>query len=80
MCCAWGYWGRDIYGNMLLDFRGESLLFKIPIIATSPDAAEIQIADQVIAILEQYNCPLSSLAIERYGAGTGIGNSNKTQG
>lgn len=64
--------GQDIYGNILLDFRGESLLFKIPINVVLQDAAEIQIADKVIEILGKYGCELGNLAIDSNGQGRAL--------
>lgn len=67
------YLGQDISGQIVLDFRGQELLFEIPIKANSSDAAEIQISKQVIAILNNYNCPLQNLAVDASGQGRALG-------
>lgn len=68
-----GLLGQDTQGRMVLDFKGEELQFKIPITANSSDYAEIQIAKQVLAILNRYGMPLGNLAIDATGQGRAMG-------
>lgn len=65
--------GQDIMGNIILDFRKEELLFKLPILAMKEQSAETQIADQVIAILGRFKCPLGNLCIDSNGQGRALG-------
>lgn len=64
--------GMDINGKIVLDYRGESLLFRIPISATSDQSAELQIADHVIRILNDYHVPLHHLVIDANGQGRAL--------
>lgn len=64
--------GVDTSGKVVLDFKGASLLFKIRINAISNDSAELQIADQTIAVLKEYNVPIHHLCIDMSGAGRGL--------
>jgi len=68
-----GILGQDTSGKVLLDFRGEELLFKLKIIANHEKSAELQIAEQVIAILRMHNCPLDNLALDATGQGRALG-------
>jgi len=65
--------GIDVHGNQVLDYRGMELLFKIQISATLGISAELQIAQQVIRILAEYNCPLHHMAVDATGQGRAIG-------
>jgi hypothetical protein len=65
--------GQDVNGNVLLDFKGQDLLFEIQISARSGDSAEIQIAKQVVDILGRYGCPLYCLAVDASGQGRALG-------
>lgn len=64
--------GHHVNGKIILDFRGEHFLFVLKILANTGKSAEIQIADQVIAICKQYNVPLNTLCIDASGAGRGL--------
>lgn len=64
--------GHHVNGKMVLDFRGEHFVFIIRIMANTGHSAEIQIADQVIAICKQYNVPLNTLCVDASGQGRGI--------
>jgi hypothetical protein len=68
-----GLLGTDVTGLRVLDFRRDSLLFRVPISAVSKDSVEIQIADYVIAVLKHHNCPLGRLCIDGSGAGRALG-------
>lgn len=68
-----GYLGQTINGDMVLDFRGDKLLYKIQIRARSDKSAEIQIAEQVVSLLNQHGCPLHHLAIDASGQGRALG-------
>ena len=65
--------GQDVTGKIILDFRGNELLFKIPITAHSKDSADIQIAKKVISILKDYGVRLADLAIDANGQGRALG-------
>jgi hypothetical protein len=65
--------GQDITGRMILDFMGERLLFKVPVMASSPDSAEMQVAKGIIAVLQQHQCPLENCALDITGVGRALG-------
>lgn len=73
-----GILGYDVAGRMTLDFRGDSLLFRLKIDPRLRDAlgkavpAEMQLAQQTIRILNQYRIPLSDLAIDSTGQGRAL--------
>lgn len=64
--------GHHVNGKMVLDFRGEHFVYIIRIMANTGKSAEIQIADQVIAICKQYGVPLNTLCVDASGQGRGI--------
>lgn len=64
--------GHHVSGSIVLDYRGTSLLFQVQIKAGTGKSAEIQIADQVIEILNHYNIPLNTLCIDASGQGRGL--------
>ena len=64
--------GQIINGQIVLDFRGESFIFEIPIRAGTGKSAEIQIADETIRILNHYQVPLNVLCIDASGQGKGL--------
>jgi hypothetical protein len=64
--------GHHTNGSMILDFRGESLVFLIRILANTGKSAEIQIADAVIEICGRYNVPLNTLCVDASGQGRGL--------
>ena len=64
--------GVSTEGKLVLDFRGTDLQFKIPISATSLKSADIQIADKVIEVLNDYNVPLSHLCVDASGQGRSL--------
>lgn len=68
-----GVLGVDVNGLYVLDFRDEELTFPIPILRTSSDSADIQIGNQVMKILNNYNCPLNQVAIDATGQGRAMG-------
>lgn len=65
--------GLDVHGLYTLDFREQELLFKIPILRTSHEAADIQIARAVLKILGDFRCPLENIAIDSTGQGRAMG-------
>lgn len=65
--------GQDVHGQIVLDYRGEEFLFRIPIIATSGESAELQIATQVISILRRFNCPIRNMCVDANGQGRALG-------
>ena len=68
-----GILGQDTQGRIILDFRGQELLFKINLSAASSRSAELQIADEVLRLLEEFRCPLSNLAVDASGQGRALG-------
>lgn len=68
-----GILGVDVNGNIILDFRKEELIFRIDIYPSKDEASELQIANQVLKILKDYNCPLSQVAIDATGQGRALG-------
>ena len=64
--------GHHVNGKVVLDYRGASLLFHIKIKSGTGMSAEIQIANQVIAILLEYRIPLNTLCIDASGQGRGL--------
>lgn len=74
-----GYLGQTVNGDMVLDLRGNELLFHIKISASAGKAVELQIAEQVKALLEKYSCPLNQLAIDSTGQGRAIGGTIQLQ-
>jgi len=74
-----GYLGQTINGDIVLDFRGNDLLFKIHISAKSGKGIELQISEQVEKILNQHGCPLANVAIDATGQGRAIGGTLQLQ-
>lgn len=71
-----GILGQDIDGRMVLDFRGNDLLFNIKIKAIHSrlgKSAELQISEQVCDILIREGVSLENLAIDSNGQGRAIG-------
>lgn len=66
-------YGHDVHGNMVLDYRGDELLFRLEIKNNSPQSAEVQVADQVIRILREFRIPLGRLCIDATGQGRALG-------
>ncbi len=64
--------GQSVNGQMLLDFRGEQLKFIIRINPRDERSAELQIADKVIEVLNNYGCPLSNLCVDSNGQGRAL--------
>ena len=67
-----GLLGQCVDGRIMLDFRGEQLIFKIPISAGVGKSAELQIADAVLAILGQYRVGLGDLVVDATGQGRAL--------
>lgn len=65
-------YGVDINGQVILDFKKTDLLFYIKTLAVSPDSIEIQIADQVLKILAEWQIPLRDLAVDCSGQGRAL--------
>lgn len=64
--------GHHVNGSMVLDFRGEAFVFVLKILANTGKSAEIQIADQVITVLQHYGVPLNHLCVDASGQGRGL--------
>lgn len=67
-----GVLGVAIEGKVVLDFRGDELLFKIKILATREISAELQIARQVIDILRRFRVQMRDLAVDASGQGRAL--------
>lgn len=65
--------GADVYGNVVIDFKGDGLLYRIAINPQDERAAELQIADKVIEILTAHRMTLSDIAIDATGQGRALG-------
>jgi hypothetical protein len=65
--------GQATNGQIVLDYQKEKLLFKIEISAQANKSADLQIADQVISILNDHNCPLHNLCVDANGQGRALG-------
>lgn len=65
--------GQEITGKIVLDFMGSRLLFKIPVLASSPESAEMQIATGIIKILNSHRCPFEHCALDITGVGRALG-------
>ena len=65
--------GQSIDGKILLDFKGDKLLFPIGITSRDTRSAELQIADQVIDKLKEFDVPLGNMAVDSNGQGRAIG-------
>lgn len=68
-----GILGQDIFGNVVLDFREEELMFRIKIDPRANKSAEFQIADRVEEILKEYGCGLGDICIDANGQGRALG-------
>lgn len=71
-----GILGQTTDGGIVLDFRGNSLVFPIKIRAShgrTGKSAELQIAEQVCDILIQHGVSLEHLAIDSNGQGRALG-------
>lgn len=64
--------GQSINGHVLLDFRGEQLLYRIRIDPQDDRSAELQIADKVLEVLNEFGIPLSNLAVDSNGQGRAL--------
>lgn len=65
--------GQATNGQIVLDFRGDEFVFKIAISATSEKSADLQIADQVLKILSDFNVGLQDLCVDANGQGRALG-------
>lgn len=68
-----GVLGQSINGAVLLDFRGEELLFKIRIDPRDERSAELQIADRVLQVLNEFGVPLGNMCVDANGQGRALG-------
>lgn len=71
--------GVDTSGQVVLDFKGQELLFNISILRTDRDSIDIQIAKQVINIMRQYGVKMGDLCIDANGQGRALGEVIKLQ-
>lgn len=67
-----GILGHTTEGKVVLDFKGDSLLFRLAITANSNKSADLQIAEQVIEILNKFKVDVGSLAVDATGQGRGL--------
>lgn len=68
-----GILGHDTSGKIVLDFRHQQLMFPLDLLSKHQEAIEIQIADQVIAKLNEYGVSLGNLFIDANGQGRALG-------
>lgn len=68
-----GILGQTVDGMVVLDFRGDELVFRIDIRVDDKRSSERQLVDQVIQILREHGCRLSSLALDATGLGRALG-------
>ena len=68
-----GIIGQHVNGKIVIDFRKEELIFKVPIMAVGGKSAELQIAEFVLDILGKHKIPLNHLAIDATGQGRAVG-------
>jgi hypothetical protein len=71
------YLGVASNGKVVLDYQGDRFLYRIPIIASSPKAPELQIIDSVIDIMRAEGLDIRYLAIDSSGAGRMLGETLK---
>jgi hypothetical protein len=67
-----GLLGVDINGRMVLDFRQDKLLHRIPLVANTSKSIDLQIADAVIEWCQDTGIALEDLFIDANGAGWGL--------
>lgn len=72
--------GQNTAGQIVLDYRGEELLFRIRISAQSGEAMETQIATQVLNVIRRYGCRLQDVCVDANGQGRALGEVIKLQG
>ena len=65
--------GQEITGKIVLDFMYDRLLFKIPVLATSNDSAELQVTKGIIEVLNRHQCPFENVALNITGVGRALG-------
>lgn len=65
--------GIDQRGLWVLDFLGEEGIHKLHIDAEAPEPAEYQILNQTIELCDQMHCTPDNLAVDVWGAGSGLG-------
>jgi hypothetical protein len=68
-----GVLGQTVDGDVVLDYKGDKLSFRLSINAKINKAVEIQIADQTIEILNQYGIPVKNLCVDANGQGRALG-------
>jgi len=68
-----GVVGHTTNGDMVIDFRGDELMVRINMAVEYGKSGELQLAEQVMAVLNQYNCPLSNVALDATGVGRALG-------
>lgn len=72
--------GQEVTGKIVLDFMKDRLLFKIPVLASIPESAEMQIARGIIKVLQAHRCPLEHCALDITGVGRALGELIRIQG
>lgn len=66
------YFGFDINGQYVLDYKGGELLFDIKPQANSDKSIELQIVDECLAILKEFNVSLKDFGIDCSGQGRAL--------
>ena len=72
--------GQAYNGQIVLDYRKDSLLFPIPIVANTEYPADLQVSDFVLKTLQDYNCDVRDLAVDCTGQGRAIASLIQTRG
>lgn len=65
--------GVDIDGRVVLDFRGDKLLYRIPMVANQSKSLELQVVDNVIDILVSEGAKVENGCIDANGSGRMLG-------
>lgn len=64
--------GHTVDGLMVLDFRGDELLFRININVSVQQSSEMQVALGVLDVLKRHRCPLINVALDATGPGRAL--------
>lgn len=65
--------GVDMRGKVVLDFRGDKLLYKIPLVANSGKSLELQVVDNAIDILMEHGAKIEDGCFDANGQGRLLG-------
>lgn len=68
-----GILGQTTDGMVRLDFRGNELLFKIPIVSSAEESAELRLCQEILKRLMEFGCPVRNVVIDASGVGRALG-------